>query len=392
MKVQCIDARSLEITAFSVWELSHTQPKMAVQFAEHRMKTAQKRARSLHAGDSVEVRSLEEILATLDENGMLEGVPFMPEMGEYCGKRFEVWRRADKTCDEGRGGSIRRVTGTVHLRELRCEGWAHGGCDAGCLLFWKEAWLKELGAPDFKEGRVAPPRAAKCKLEALARAARPGPSPANGDEEIFTCQATQVHSFSTPLPWWDARQYVRDIVTRNVTLREFVRGLYIGLFNKIQHMRSRSQFGSIAGNKKKTPHMTLNLEPGDLVRIKSRQEISETLDRRGKNAGLAFRPVMVPYCGGEYRVVRRVNRIISPGSGKMLRLGGNCVILEGVVCTGDVRRFCPRMVYTYWRDIWLTKVQPETAKSTAMRNVVSISTKTPAAAPASLASQEDPAI
>lgn len=354
------------------------------------MTIALKKGRPLRAGDIIEVRSLEEILATLDQNGMLEGIPFMPEMAEYCGKQFEVYRRADKTCDEGRGGSIRRVTGTVHLRELRCEGWAHGGCDAGCLLFWKEEWLKR---PDASEqARVgAAARGPKCTLEVLARAARPGPRPANGDER-FACQATQVHSFSTPLPWWDVRQYVRDIATRNVTLREFARGLYIGVFNKIQHMRSRSQFGSIAGNKKKTPQMSLNLEPGDLVRIKSSQEISETLDSRGKNAGLAFRPVMVPYCGGQYRVVRRVNRIISPESGKMLRLGGNCVILEGVVCTGDVRRFCPRMVYTYWRDIWLTKVQAGTAKSPEMRDLVTTSAKALAAAPASLASQEGPAV
>ena len=44
----------------------------------------------LCAGDWVEVRSKEEILRTLDKNGRLEDMPFMPQMFEYCGKRFRV--------------------------------------------------------------------------------------------------------------------------------------------------------------------------------------------------------------------------------------------------------------------------------------------------------------
>ena len=44
----------------------------------------------LRTGDWVEVRSESEILATLDENGELDRLPFMPEMRKHCGKRFEV--------------------------------------------------------------------------------------------------------------------------------------------------------------------------------------------------------------------------------------------------------------------------------------------------------------
>ena len=53
----------------------------------------------LHAGDWVEVRSKDEILRTLDKQGRLDGMPFMPQMFQYCGKRFEVYKRAHKTCD-----------------------------------------------------------------------------------------------------------------------------------------------------------------------------------------------------------------------------------------------------------------------------------------------------
>jgi hypothetical protein len=47
--------------------------------------------KKLSIGDWVEVRSKEEILATLDSNGWLDGMPFMPEMLQYCGRKFQVY-------------------------------------------------------------------------------------------------------------------------------------------------------------------------------------------------------------------------------------------------------------------------------------------------------------
>ena len=36
------------------------------------------------------------------------------------------------------------MTNAVHLEGLRCDGAGHDGCQAGCLLFWKESWLKRV--------------------------------------------------------------------------------------------------------------------------------------------------------------------------------------------------------------------------------------------------------
>src|SRR5262249_37332249 len=96
------------------------------------------------AGDLVQVRSKEEILRTLDANGSLAELPFMPEMLEYCGKTLRIGKRAHKTCDPALGIGGRKMSGTVHLENVRCNGAAHDGCEAGCLIFWKEAWLKPL--------------------------------------------------------------------------------------------------------------------------------------------------------------------------------------------------------------------------------------------------------
>jgi hypothetical protein len=109
----------------------------------------------LHPGEMVEVRSLPEILATLDERGCLDGLPFMPEMAAFCGHQVPVHRRVEKVWEYAHGTGMRRVRNAVLLQALRCNGQSHGGCQAACQLIWNEAWLKRpwtdssgtLGAP-----------------------------------------------------------------------------------------------------------------------------------------------------------------------------------------------------------------------------------------------------
>jgi hypothetical protein len=102
----------------------------------------------------------------------------------------------------------------------------------------------------------------------------------------------------------------------------------------------------------------LNLEPGELVRVKPYSEILETLDERNLNRGLSFDPEMVPYCGGTYRVLDRVVNIINERTGRMHHLSNDCIMLEDVYCRACYakhRRFCPRGIYPYWREVWLER-------------------------------------
>lgn len=99
----------------------------------------------LRAGDWVIVKSKESILATLDENARLDGLPFQPEMLAFCGSRLRVAKVAHKTCDNIQKTGGRRMTDAVHLDAARCDGSAHGGCQADCVFFWKEAWLDRVG-------------------------------------------------------------------------------------------------------------------------------------------------------------------------------------------------------------------------------------------------------
>jgi hypothetical protein len=110
-----------------------------------------------------------------------------------------------------------------------------------------------------------------------------------------------------------------------------------------------------------TPRETLDLQTGEFVRVREPREIAVTLNTMNKNRGMWFGPEQEPFCGGTFRVRRRVNRIIEESSGRMLNLRGPCVTLEGVVCLGyysEKRRLCPRAITPYWRENWLERVEP----------------------------------
>ncbi len=321
------------------------------------------RALGLRSGDLVEVRSEREILSTLDADGKLDGLPFMPEMLQFCGRRFRVFRRAEKTCDTLGDFTSRRMRDAVHLESLRCDGAHHGGCQAGCLLFWKESWLRLVREPvadgeaDAAAGTDAGSTAGLTRAELEARTTRP--DPASERERVFACQATDLTGATTPLRWWDPRQYVRELWWGNVRLGAFLRALAIAAFNAIQRRRGGLEYPYVGGTLQQTPSRQLGLRPGERVRVRSREEILATLSERRRNRGLWFDVEMVPYCGGEYRVLRRVTQIINDRTGKMIQLPGDCIVLDGVVCQGHLSRnrlFCPRSIYPYWREIWLDRV------------------------------------
>jgi hypothetical protein len=117
----------------------------------------------------------------------------------------------------------------------------------------------------------------------------------------------------------------------------------------------------------KTPSATLNLQPGEVVRVRSYAAILATLDENSMNRGMYFDAEMVPFCGGTYRVLRRVRRIIDEKTGHIQHLKNECIVLEDVecrACYAKYRRFCPRAIYPYWREIWLERVASGTSTAT----------------------------
>jgi len=105
-------------------------------------RTTENAVLNLQPGEVVEVKSLEEILVTLDASGKLNGLVFTPEMRKHCNKQYRVFKRLELMFDEYHK-SQRRVKNTVLLEGVVCEG-AGLGCDRCCFLYWREAWLRRV--------------------------------------------------------------------------------------------------------------------------------------------------------------------------------------------------------------------------------------------------------
>jgi len=324
---------------------------------------------NLRAGEWVQVRDAAEIMATLDATQSIDGLPFMPEMLQYCGKRFRVYKSAHKTCDTIEKYVIRRMADTVHLEGLRCDGAAHGGCQAGCLLFWKDAWLKRV-QPDEAVSSSGD-RSSPADVEPIYRAARL-PMAAGEDQERYRCQATEVIRATTEVKRrdrWDPRFYLKDLTSGNVKLRDFLWYGAIAVFNSFTLRWRGRRYPHLCGMAgAKTPAVSLNLQPGDLVQVRSKDEIMRTLNSDLRNRGLYFDVEMVPFCeAGEFKVLGRIDKIIDEKTGRLIKLPNPCLILDGVTCGGNLsasRMFCPRSVYPYWREAWLKRSGDEHGAAT----------------------------
>ena len=315
--------------------------------------------RSLRPGDIIEVRSAAEILATLDDGAALDRMPFMPEMLRHAGRRYTVTRRVDKICDTIAATGSRRMHATVYLEDLRCDGSGHDGCQAGCKLYWKEAWLRRV---DNDSGTVNPSDGSVAKLEHLAQAGTRTVREIGGKRsEVWRCQATEAFNATTPLKTSNLPQYWRELTNGNFGLLRFIglaaRGFIMEIASRVGLLKPLPLRGP---GTQSTPVEPLDLQPGDLVQVRSPTEIAATLDQGGLNRGLNFDREMLPYCGRTFRIKDRVRRIIDDKTGRMLNIRKDCLILEGAVCSGERstgRWFCPRQIHPYWREAWLRRVE-----------------------------------
>jgi hypothetical protein len=193
---------------------------------------------------------------------------------------------------------------------------------------------------------------------ALASARR---SPADGLTSVrYQCQATELFPASKPQKTWDPRPYFNEYASGNVGLGHFLRVMARAV---VQHVlrRLRIRGRIVLPGTRTTPRAdpALGLQPGDLVRVKSRDGIAATLTPSGKNRGLWFDgDEMLPFCGTTVRVHQRVKRFIEERTGEMIELKTDALTLDGVVCSGERslnRWFCPRALYPYWREAWLER-------------------------------------
>jgi hypothetical protein len=99
-----------------------------------------------------------------------------------------------------------------------------------------------------------------------------------------------------------------------------------------------------------------DFQAGDLVRIRSREEIEATLNCWHEFRGCAFMDEMWQYCGTTQRVFKPVRYFLDERDYRLKKCKG-LVILEGVICEG-MKEYgpCDRSCFFFWRDEWLEKI------------------------------------
>jgi hypothetical protein len=298
-------------------------------------------------GDLVEVKTPDEIVETLDTEGASDHLPFMPEMLEYCGRRFRVSTRALTVCFSG-PGAVRRFGSddVVTLDGVRCSGAAHDGCQKACMVFWREAWVRKV------EDTAVQSEVDLRGIDRLRAHLKVSSGP-----KIYYCQASELSKATHSLSHWERlRRYLSGLRVGNFNTLQMAQGSGTWLFWKVRRI-FLGVYGR--GSSASTPPEALNLQPGEWVEVKSMQSITETLNERGHNRGLYFSPDMRLWCGRRCRVKGRLDNIIVDGTGQMRHLR-DTVCLEGSTCGCSYMGFgmagCSRCEITYWREIWLRRV------------------------------------
>jgi hypothetical protein len=308
-----------------------------------------------HAGDRVLVRSPEEILATLDSNGTLDDIPFMPEMLDWCGKAFRVQRRVEKTCVAGYAARRFPNDDVVILDGPRCDGGGHDGCKHGCRIFWKEAWLRPLNA------EVTTTQTSATGLEDLRAHLK-----VKSDDNHYFCQSTTLFKATEAFPrtqrMWSIRIPLREIQSGDLSVTEFLKLFALWSWQRLLRVAGCDRL--LRGPHKRTPSESLGLKPGEVVRVKSRRQILETLDQKSCNRGMSICLEVTRCCGREAEVRYRVDRLIDERTGTMREITDtvtlqnfrpNKTLGEECLCHGQLGD-CPRGELMYWREIWLERV------------------------------------
>jgi hypothetical protein len=321
------------------------EPTIIFQVLEERLerRTLQlvRKAR-VRSGILVRIRDEEEILIKLDESGCLDGLPFMPEMRQYCGGVFKVLQCVNRILIEGH--SVRGFRDVFILEDVRCNGTAHGGCQRLCHFFWKESWLIfptlendpsfVASAPSVNQPGIF--------LEGLTTL------PCQG-------QASVLLRSTRRLDLLNLRQYIQD---KQSGTRSFsgTCSMLLMMFLKRTFWGLRKIYRRLFGKRQEVNDRPVLLHPGDLIEVRSKDEIRRTLDQNNKLSGLVFSDAMWRYCRKQFLVLKLVECIIVEETGVFQKVR-DTYLLEGVTCDGLAFRGCPRKCYWFWKGAWLKSIE-----------------------------------
>jgi len=106
----------------------------------------------------------------------------------------------------------------------------------------------------------------------------------------------------------------------------------------------------------KIPLWRTGFHRGDLVRVRPFDEIQATLDSTSRLEGLPWMQEMAKFCGGQFRVFRRAEKVFLDHH---FYVGGlrRTVLLENAHCDGTSHGGCDMGCLLFWNDAWLDRAE-----------------------------------
>ena len=157
------------------------------------------------------------------------------------------------------------------------------------------------------------------------------------------CQLHTVPSMAEPLNYFQILWQFRN------RLKRMVKGRIYYVANVIRRTRKMNH-SPFSMTEKRT-----GFQPGERVRIKSKEKIQQTLDNWNELKGCGFMEEMWPYCGTEQKILKRAERFFDERDYRLKKVRG-IYLLEGLMCQGtrDLGP-CDRSCFFFWREEWLEK-------------------------------------
>jgi hypothetical protein len=126
--------------------------------------------------------------------------------------------------------------------------------------------------------------------------------------------------------------------------------------NNLMNWFSRLAGRSTRPSAPATSATIVSLKAGDLVRVRSREEIEVTLNHWRQLKGCSFMPEMWQYCDTIQQVLRPMERFVDERDLRVKKCKG-IILLVGLNCQGTAEfGRCDRSCFYFWREEWLEKI------------------------------------
>lgn len=148
------------------------------------------------------------------------------------------------------------------------------------------------------------------------------------------------------------KYWVYNVLERGIYILQIIKRNLLYLKYKLTNLANSQKNNSDFFEEKRT-----QMRPGDMVMVKSRQEMRKMLDPWGKYKGCLFTGRMYEYCGKTYTIFKEVDYFYDEVKQRMCKCK-DIVLLDNVLCNGRQKLYledCDRSCFYFWHKDWLKK-------------------------------------